>query len=38
LYQFFKGDDLTPAEADNAVNTMGIVAALLLTVPFSVLG
>ncbi len=38
LKQFAKGEDLKPADADGAVNTMALVAALLLTVPFSIIG
>jgi hypothetical protein len=38
LKQFMNGEDLKPADADGAVNTMALVAALLLTVPFSIIG
>lgn len=38
LGKFYSGSDLTVGDADAAVNTLGVVAALLLTVPFSLIG
>jgi hypothetical protein len=38
LRKYFEGVDIEPEDADNAVNTLTLVAALVLTIPFGLLG